>query len=95
MNKKNLEALIKGLNKLLDDLEDNKAPRTGFSVATEEEEKEFIKSLNIPEKRKQSRELIKVLTKSTLAQPNCLKHKSTPLTRVRSKARICSKCEIK
>lgn len=35
MNKKNLEALIKGLNKLLDDLEDNKAPRTGFPKPTE------------------------------------------------------------
>lgn len=26
---------------------------------------------------------------------NCSKHKSTPLTRVRGKARICSKCDIK
>lgn len=46
MNKKNLEALIKGLNKLLDDLEDNKAPRTGFKKPTEKEKKEFEEMMN-------------------------------------------------
>jgi hypothetical protein len=60
-----------------------KAPRTGFKPPTEKEKKDFG-------------ELFEGI-KQTLPQSffNCPKHKKTPLTRIRGKARVCSKCDIK
>lgn len=105
MNKKNLEALIKGLNKLLDDLEDNKAPRTGFKKPTEEEKREFdglLTAINILKKAKPL-EPVKYFDlgySEELPQSffHCPIHKKTKLTRFKSKkgnGQVCTKCNPK
>lgn len=63
--------------------EEKKAPRTGFPKPTEKEKRDFGDLL----------ESIKHTAPQSFF--NCPKHKSTPLTRVRGKVRICSKCDIK
>lgn len=86
MNIKKLKALIKGLNKLLDDLEDNKAPRTGFKKPTEKEERDFGDLL----------ESIKHTAPQSFF--HCPIHKKTKLTKFRSKkgnGQVCTKCNPK
>jgi len=68
---------------------DDKTPRTGAVPPTEKEKREFAKLL--------PKITVVPATKlyADLTPFFCHIHKKTPLTRIRGKVRVCSKCDIK